>query len=146
MAVSGSYMSRGDKIAEIKLWPVVRPRVRMRAPRFQSAMNGTEAAREIRTALCAISPFLVVHVVTDITQLRQAEQAAAASQKRIDQLDESHRPGAICLAGTVQRLLRDRQDSLFKQRGLPLGVSHRIEVGYKARGPVTLRLPHHGLG
>ena len=71
MAVSGSYMSRGDKIAEIKLWPVVRPRVRMRAPRFQSAMNGTEAAREIRTALCAISPFLVVHVVTDMTAIER---------------------------------------------------------------------------
>ena len=71
MAVSGSYMSRSHKIAELKVWPVVRPRTRMRAPRFQPVMNGTEAAREIRSALCALSPFLVVHVVTDMATIER---------------------------------------------------------------------------
>jgi hypothetical protein len=66
IAVSGSYMSRSDKIAELKLWPVVRPRTRVRTSRFRASMNGTEAAREIRTTLCVLSPFLVVHVVTDM--------------------------------------------------------------------------------
>lgn len=71
IAVSGSYMSRSDKIAELRLWPVVRPRPRMRVPRFQSSMNGAEAAREIRDALCALSAFLVVHVVTDMTTIER---------------------------------------------------------------------------
>ena len=71
IAVSGSYMSRRDKIAEVRLWPVVRPRPRMRVPRFQSSMNGAEAARDIRNELCALSPFLVVHVVTDMTAIER---------------------------------------------------------------------------
>jgi hypothetical protein len=71
IAVSGSYMSRSDKIAEVRLWPVVRPRPRMRVPRFHNSMNGSEAAREIRNELCALSPFLVVHVVTDMTAIER---------------------------------------------------------------------------
>ena len=71
IAVSGSYMSRSDKIAEVRLWPIVRPRPRMRVPRFQSSMNGAEAARDIRDELCALSAFLVVHVVTDMTAIER---------------------------------------------------------------------------
>jgi hypothetical protein len=71
IAVSGSYMSRSDRIAEVRLWPVVRPRPRMRVPRFHTSMNGSEAAREIRNELCALSPFLVVHVITDMTAIER---------------------------------------------------------------------------
>ena len=87
IAVSGSYMSRTDKIAEVRLWPVVRPRPRIRVRRFQASMNGAEAARDIRNEMCALSPFLVVHVVTDMAAVerpfsvpfRADENGAAAS-------------------------------------------------------------------
>jgi hypothetical protein len=69
MAVSGSYMSRSNRIGELVLWPLVKPRHQKSARRIRSSLSETEGAKEIRTALRALSPFIVVNVVTDATSI-----------------------------------------------------------------------------
>jgi hypothetical protein len=71
MAVSGNYMSRSDRISELVLWPLVKPRKATGARRIRSSMNDTEGAKEIRDALRALSPFIVVNVVTDATAVER---------------------------------------------------------------------------
>ncbi len=65
MAVSGSYMSRSDDISNLKLWPVVKARAEVRPRRFGPPMTKAEGSSEIRAALRALSPFILVHLVTD---------------------------------------------------------------------------------
>lgn len=64
IAVSGGYMSRHDKLTELTLWLIVRPRpnVKTRRPRYSGDLS---ARRQIITAMCALSSFVIVHVVTD---------------------------------------------------------------------------------
>ncbi len=62
MAVSGSYVSTADRIGKLVLWLVVRHRDH-RARR--GAMTDTEGARQIGAAVRGLSPFIMVHVVTD---------------------------------------------------------------------------------
>jgi hypothetical protein len=64
IAVSGGYMSRHDKLGELTLWLIVspRPNVTTRRPRYSGDLA---ARRQIITAMCALSSFLIVHIVTD---------------------------------------------------------------------------------
>ena len=85
MALSGTYMSRSDKIGEIVLWPVVKPRSRVSSRRHKPSMGEIAAAAEIRGALRALSSFLVLQVVSDTTLIERpfsvpfrAEQAMPA--------------------------------------------------------------------
>ncbi len=71
MAVSGDYMSRSDRIGELVLWPLVKPRTPTSARRIRSSMNDTDGAKEIRNALRALSPFIVVNVVTDAASVER---------------------------------------------------------------------------
>ena len=86
MAVSGSYMSSSDKVGELVLWPVVRRRDHA----SKTSMTDTEGANEIRAALRALSPFIAVRIVTDMSSVKRpfsvpfhadnkAEPAAKAS-------------------------------------------------------------------
>ena len=70
IAVSGGYMSRHDKLSELTLWLVVTPRpdVKTRRPRQASDLA---ARRQIITAMCALSSFVIVHVVTDRSQVQR---------------------------------------------------------------------------
>jgi hypothetical protein len=65
IAVSGDYMSRSERISELVLWPLVKPRTRTGARRLRSPTNDTDGAKEIRNALRGLSPLIVVNVVTD---------------------------------------------------------------------------------
>lgn len=71
LGVSGSYMSRSDYIAELKLWPVVKTRAEIRPRRFGSPMTKAEGSSEIRGALRALSPFISVHLVTDTASVER---------------------------------------------------------------------------
>ena len=56
MAVSGDYMSRSDRIDELVLWPLVKPRHQEGARRIRFSLSETEGAKEIRTALPRAQP------------------------------------------------------------------------------------------
>jgi hypothetical protein len=65
MAVSGGYMTRTNGIGELALWPVVRRRAAARARGFGTSMTVSDGIKEIGKGLCALSSFIVVHIVTD---------------------------------------------------------------------------------
>jgi len=71
MGISGSYMSRSDDIADLKLWPVVKARAQVRPRRFGPPMTKAEGSSEIRAALRALSPFILVHLVTDTASVER---------------------------------------------------------------------------
>jgi hypothetical protein len=64
LIVSGDYMSRQHELSELTLWAVVRPRLRMRAPRWARLPTKPEGADAIRNALRELSSYIVVHLVT----------------------------------------------------------------------------------
>ncbi|HEX4523966.1 MAG TPA: hypothetical protein VH704_10635 [Casimicrobiaceae bacterium] len=71
LGVSGSYMSRSETIAELTLWPVVKTRAQIRPRRFGAPMTKAEGSSEIRAALRALSPFILVHLVTDTASVER---------------------------------------------------------------------------
>lgn len=71
LGVSGSYMSRSDYISDLKLWPVVKTRTQTSPRRFGSPMTKAEGSSEIRGALRALSPFILVHLVTDTASVER---------------------------------------------------------------------------
>ncbi len=62
IAVSGSYVSTGDRIGKLVLWLVVRRRDQRAIGR---SMTDAEGARQIGAAVRGMSPFIAVRVVTD---------------------------------------------------------------------------------
>jgi len=90
MAVSGNYMSRSDRIGELVLWPIVKPRVHTGARRIRSSMTQAEGTKEIRAALRALSPFIVVNVVTEATSVERP----FSMPFRADDAAESPQPAA----------------------------------------------------
>src|SRR5438874_808619 len=65
VAVSGGYMSRNSRIAELTLWPVVKRRVDVRARRFGASTSKADGASEISAAMRALSSFILVRMVAD---------------------------------------------------------------------------------
>jgi hypothetical protein len=65
VAVSGSYLGRRDTLRELLLWVVLRPRDDARARRAKPSLSRSEAARQILTAVKALSSFIVVRIVED---------------------------------------------------------------------------------
>jgi hypothetical protein len=71
LAVSGSYMSRNNRISDVTLWPVVKRRREVTTRRFGSSVTKADGAAEIAKALRALSPHVVVHVVADRTTIER---------------------------------------------------------------------------
>jgi hypothetical protein len=71
IAVSGNYMSRSDKISEITLWVVVKRRGAVRRRRSEAPLAQSDAAKEIRSVMRALSPFIVVHVVSEAATIER---------------------------------------------------------------------------
>lgn len=71
LAVSGSYMSRNNRISDLTLWPVVKRRREVTTRRFGSSVTKADGASEISKALRALSSFVVVHVVADRTTIER---------------------------------------------------------------------------
>src|SRR5438067_1101939 len=65
VAVSGGYMSRNSRIAELSLWPVVKRRVDVRARRFGASTSKADGASEISGAMRALSSFVVIRMIAD---------------------------------------------------------------------------------
>jgi hypothetical protein len=67
--VSGDYMSRQHELSELTLSVLVRPRARMRVPRWAPVTSKSEGASAIRHALRKLSSYVVVHLVTGIASM-----------------------------------------------------------------------------
>ena len=65
IAVTGSYMSRREKLAELTLWVVVRPRANAAPRRWGRSLTKAEGAQQIAAALRALSTFIVVRLAVD---------------------------------------------------------------------------------
>jgi len=65
IAVSGSYMSRNNRISDLTLWPVVKRRREMITRRFGTSVTNANGAAEISKALRELSSFVIVHMVAD---------------------------------------------------------------------------------
>jgi len=65
VAVSGSYMNRGDKLAELTLWLVVHPRPRGSSRQWRRSLGKTDGSRQIIALFRSLSSFIVVHLVSD---------------------------------------------------------------------------------
>ncbi|HEX8010166.1 MAG TPA: hypothetical protein VF814_04425 [Casimicrobiaceae bacterium] len=72
IAVSGGYMTRSSKLAELTLWIVVRPRAQAQVRRFgRSMMTRGDGSAEIGAALRALSSFVRVHMVNDKASIKR---------------------------------------------------------------------------
>ena len=65
VAVSGSYMSRRDQLADLSLWLVLRRRPETRERRWRPSMSKDDALRQILEPIHALSSFIVVRIVAD---------------------------------------------------------------------------------
>jgi hypothetical protein len=65
IAVSGSYMSRRDKVPELTLWMVVRARPNLSQRRWRRGLTRAEGTRQISEALQALSSFIVVRLAVE---------------------------------------------------------------------------------
>jgi hypothetical protein len=61
LAVSGSYLTRSDAVAELSLWPVLSPRTQPRTP----LLTNDEALRDIKAKIGAVSSYIVVRLALD---------------------------------------------------------------------------------
>lgn len=71
IAVSGSYMSRNNRISELTLWPVVKRRPEVSTRRLGPSITKADAASEISTALRGLSSFIIVRTVADKTTIER---------------------------------------------------------------------------
>jgi hypothetical protein len=65
IAVSGSYMSRHNRISDLTLWLLVKRRSETTSRRLRPTVTKADGAAEIRGALRALSGFIVAHTVAD---------------------------------------------------------------------------------
>jgi hypothetical protein len=63
--VSGSYMSRSDRLPELSLWLVLRRRHELRTRRWNHGLSKSNAMRQIASAMKELDPLVVVHVAAD---------------------------------------------------------------------------------
>jgi hypothetical protein len=80
--VSGDYMSRHHQLSELTLWVLVRPRPRVRVPRWAHLPTKSEGAVAIRHALRKLSSFVVVHLVTEKSSLPRPFSVAFYAEER----------------------------------------------------------------
>jgi hypothetical protein len=63
--VSGSYMSRSDRLPELSLWLILRRRHELRTRRWNHGLSKSDAMRQIASAMKELDQLVVVHVVAD---------------------------------------------------------------------------------
>jgi hypothetical protein len=71
IAVSGSYMSRHNRISDLTLWPVLKRRREVSARPFGSSTTKADGASEISSAFRALSSFIVVRTVAEKTKIER---------------------------------------------------------------------------
>jgi hypothetical protein len=71
IAVSGSYMSRNNRIADLTLWPVLKRRSEVSVRPFSASITKADGAAEISSALRGLSSFIVVRMVADKTTIER---------------------------------------------------------------------------
>jgi len=71
IAVSGGFMSRSDKLAELTLGVLVHHRAQVRVRRFGRPLTRDEGTSEIAAEFRALSSFVVVHMVSDAASLQR---------------------------------------------------------------------------
>lgn len=65
VAVSGSYMSRSERLQDLSIWLVLNRRAEARTRRWRSPLGKSDALRQIAAAMREISSFVVVHIVAE---------------------------------------------------------------------------------
>jgi len=65
IAVSGSYMSRSDRLQDLSIWLVLNRRAEARTRRWRSPLGKSDALRQIAAAVREVSSFIVVHIVAE---------------------------------------------------------------------------------
>jgi len=63
VAISGSYMSRSDRLSELSLWLVLRPRATGHSRRWRPVLTKGAGMRQILTTVSALSSFVVTRIV-----------------------------------------------------------------------------------
>ena len=63
--VSGSYMSRSERLPELSLWLILRRRHESRSRRWGDGLSKSDAMRQIASAMKELNPLVVVHVAAD---------------------------------------------------------------------------------
>jgi hypothetical protein len=63
--VSGSYMSRSDRLPELSLWLILRRRHEVRSRRWNHALSKSDAMRQIASAMKELDQLVAVHVAAD---------------------------------------------------------------------------------
>jgi hypothetical protein len=63
--VSGSYMSRSDRLPELSLWLILRRRHELRTRRWNHGLSKSDAMRQIASAMKELDQLVVVHVAAD---------------------------------------------------------------------------------
>lgn len=70
IAVSGSYMLDSEHVPKIDVWVQLDRRV-MSAAHWRSRLSKSQGADEIRAAMSALSPFIAVRLVTDLSPVER---------------------------------------------------------------------------
>ena len=63
--LSGSYMSRCDRLPELSLWLILRRRHELRTRRWNHGLSKSDAMRQIAAAMKELDALVVVHVAAD---------------------------------------------------------------------------------
>jgi len=65
VAVSGSYMSRSDRLQDLSIWLVLNRRAEARTHRWRSPLGKSDALRQMAAAMRELSSFVIVHIVAE---------------------------------------------------------------------------------
>ena len=80
--VSGSYMSRSDRLPELSLWLLLGQRPETRSQRWKAPLSKSDALRQIAVHARALSSFAVVRVVTGKESVERPFSVAEALTAR----------------------------------------------------------------
>jgi hypothetical protein len=67
--VAGNYMSRSNRVSELSLWVLLRRRPDSQSRHWTAPLSKSDAMRQIATAMTALSTFIIVHLVSDRTDV-----------------------------------------------------------------------------
>ena len=71
LAVSGSYLKHASKVPELLIWVVVRARRHIRGALLKQPLTRAEGAQQIRAAIRALGPHIMVRSVVDSSAVEQ---------------------------------------------------------------------------
>lgn len=87
IAVSGSYMSRSDRLQDLSLWLVLNRRAEARTRRWRSPLGKSDALRQVAAAMRELSSFVVVHIVAERSAVQRPFSVVFQAE---DDFAESH--------------------------------------------------------